>query len=189
MSDSTPHTKQRGSALVIIVTVAAVLVVIAAIAYVLLSKKDSKPSLGNVFHKTVTATTADEVKTLLTDARAGKYDAKCTYLLKSHESSLYIKGDKKMRIDTVIDDKPGHFLGLDDSMYIWADGNPKGSILPLKNNKDSEYSPDSFANRVEEYHVKCESVASLSDSLFVPPSDVTFADFKAQGGSASSPAQ
>jgi len=181
------YLKQRGSALVILLSVAAVLVVAGAIVFVLMSKKDGDFSLASTFHRTITATTASEVRTLLTDAKAGKYDAKCTYLLKSVESTLYVKGDSKMRVDTAIADKPGHFVRIGDSMYVWADGNPKGSILPISDdNEDGEYTPDGFASKVEEYNVKCESVGHLSESLFTPPPNVTFTDFKIRSGAPSS---
>jgi hypothetical protein len=171
------HTEKnsRGSALVIALTVVAVLVIIGAIAYALLAKNGGS-SLKNLFHKTITATTADEVRTLLSDAKAGKYDVKCTYNIKSVESTLYIKGDDKMRVDTVITDKPGHVLRLDESVYLWAEGNPKGSRLPVTK-EDSDYTPDGFANKVEESKAKCQSVGSLDESLFAVPSDVEFEDF------------
>lgn len=179
--------EQRGSALVIILTVIAILVVLGGITYVLINNNKGSSGLTNTFHQTKTATTADEVKALLTDAKAGKYDAKCTYLLKTVESTLYVQGDSKMRVDTTIEDKPGHFVRLGDSVYIWADGNPKGSILPISDeNKDSEYTPDGFASRVDQYNIKCQSVGRLSDSLFAMPSDVTFTDFKARDAGASS---
>lgn len=184
MASYSHKNEQRGSALLILLAVAAVLVVAGAIAYLLLT---GKGSVGNVFHSTITATTPSEVKALLMDAKAGKYDAKCTYLLKSVENTLYMQGDAKMRVDTVIEDKPGHFVRLGDSVYIWADGNPKGSKLPISDkNKDSQYTPDGFASKVEEYDIKCESVGRLSDTLFTLPSDVTFTDFNSQLRSSSS---
>lgn len=176
------HRKQRGSALVIIVTIIILLAVSGAIIYVLLNKQkggsDALPSIG---FKAITAKTPDDVITLLKSAKAGSYDAKCTYTDKTTgEGTLYIKGDK-MRVDTTISQKPGHVLKLGDSTYIWADGQSEGSKFPVREeNKDSIYSSDNFAAKAQEDNVVCQSVANLRDSLFVLPKSVNFVDVNSQ---------
>lgn len=181
------NNRQSGSALVTILAVAAILAVLGAIVFMLVNKKDNEFSLANISHQSRTATTSEDVKALLTDVHAGKHDAKCTYLLKSIKSTLYIQGAKRMRVDTIIGDKPGHFVRMNDKMYMWADGNPKGTILPISDETiDNAYTPDGFASKVDEYKIKCESVGRLSESLFTPPSNVTFAEFKDQIRSSSS---
>lgn len=175
--------KQRGSALVIVLAITAVLATGGAIAYALISsnKDGGVVDLKSISHKTITATTSSEVKTLLTNAKAGDYDAKCTFTSESGDGTLYIKGPVGMRVDTTISDKPAHVLQHGDSVYIWADGQSEGSKFPMSDeNKDSQYSPDAFANKVDEYHIKCQSVARLSDSLFTLPPSVTFVDVNSQ---------
>ena len=176
------HDTQRGSVLVIILTVAVMLVVSGAIAYVLLSKKEGgTAALPSIGFKSITAKTPADVTTLLKSAKAGNYDAKCTYTDKTTgDGTIYVKGDK-MRVDTTISKKPGHVLKLDDSTYIWADGQSEGSKFPVRpENTDSVYSAESFASKAQEDNVSCQSVASLSNSLFTLPSNVNFVDVNSQ---------
>ena len=189
MASYSRQDKQRGSSLVIILAAAAVLVTGGAIAYVLLSKNSGGEgvNLSSIGHKTITASTADSVKALLTNAKAGDYDAKCTYTDESGNGTLYIKGSDTMRVDTTIKEKPAHVVRIKDAMYIWADGQTEGSKFPVTDtNGGSKYSPDSFATKVDKYHVKCESVAHLSESLFTLPKSVNFVDVNTQLNSYSS---
>lgn len=175
--------KQNGSAHMIFVAVAVLAVIVGAAAYVL---------TGGFGTKTITATTATEVKELIASAQAGEYDAKCTYSSKDADANgallattgtttLYVKGEKK-RIDATVSGQDSHFLQVDDSMYVWADGKDKGSKFPITK-KDGD-SADKFAENVEKYQITCES-ASLDDALFEQPSDVTFTEPKAQFESSS----
>lgn len=190
MTSYSRNDEQRGSAVVIALTVTAVVVTIGAIAFVLIANggKNNGIDLGKIGHKTITAATSEEVKVLLTSAKAGDYDAKCTYTDENGDSTIYISGAAKMRVDTTINEKPGHVLRLGDAGYVWADGQKEGSKLPFKSESStsSKYSPDTFASKVDQYHVKCESVAGLDDSLFTLPTDVTFVDVNSKLNSSSS---
>lgn len=179
---------QRGSAIVIALVVAAVVITAGAIGYVLFSKSQGRDvDLGALTHKTITADTSDEIKTLIQNVRNGDYDAKCTYSDDNGDSTLYLSGATKMRIDTTIEDKPGHIIRLDDAGYIWADSQSEGSKLPFTDEKkDSKYSPETFASKVDENNLKCQSVSKLSESLFTLPTDVNFVDVNTRFNSASS---
>lgn len=176
------HQSSRGSALVIILVVVGVIGIVGAVAYVLLSKNGG--GVANIFGSTKTATSPGDIKSLLTEAKAGKFDAKCTYTTSgndSADSAIYMSGAKRMRVDTPINGKPGHLVRIDNSAYLWADGESNGSKLPMNDKGDSgKYTPDEFSKKAKEYHMTCESVSSLSDSLFNLPSGVSFVDFNAQ---------
>ena len=184
MASYSRQDKQRGSALVIILTLVAILATAGAIVYVLLSSNDKGGGvdLGKIGQKTTTASTSDGVKALLTKAKAGEYDAKCTYTSESGDGTLYVSGAEKMRVDTTINDRPGHVLRLGGAGYIWADGQSEGSKLPFQSGSstDSKYSPETFASKVDKYHVRCESVGHLSESLFTLPKGVNFIDVNSQ---------
>lgn len=185
---SSKHQNSRGSGLVIILSIVAVIVIGGAVAYAFMARKNT--ATGSVISpappKTITATTPDGVKALLTDAMAGKYGAKCSYMTTANDSTstksmLYVKSAKKMRVDTPISDKPGHMLWLNDLVYIWADGDSKGSILPVTSSTQSKtYTPDGFSSKVKEYQATCQSVPAMDESLFEKPTNIEFIDFNAQ---------
>lgn len=173
--------KQTGSTHLIVLVVA-VLVIIGGIGAYL--------ATGG-FKKTVTATTPTEVKALLASARAGDYDAKCTYenkeadsdalIVATGPSTLYVSGADKMRMDTEVSGKNTHMMQLDDSMYMWADDNDKGSKFPITDSSDSA---NEFAEDAEKNQLKCES-ADLDASMFELPSNVTFTEPRTQFESSS----
>jgi len=186
---SQSHQSSRGSALVVILVVIGVVGIIGAVAYVLLNKNGG--GVGNIFGSTKTATSPGDIKSLLTEAKSGKFDAKCTYNTsggdKPADSTIYMSGAKKLRVDTPINGKPGHLIRIDDSAYLWADGDTNGSKLPITDKgESSKYTPDEFSKKAKDYRMTCESVSSLSDSLFNLPSGVSFVDFNAQLQSSSS---
>lgn len=186
---SSTHQNSRGSGLVIILSIVAVIAISGAVAYTFVTRgsnvKNTASSSAPATVKTVSATTPEEVKAILTDAMAGKYGAKCDYTTttadsKSTQSTLYIKDSKKMRVDTPISNKPGHMLWLGEAVYLWADGDSKGSILPVKDSSQSKtYTPDGFASKVKEYHATCQSDAHMDESLFTKPANIEFVDFNA----------
>lgn len=185
MASYSQNNRQRGSALVIILTIAVVLLTGGALAYVginQLNKEGKGIDVPLVGQKTITATTPETVKGLLTKAQAGEYDAKCTFTDDAgNQGTLYVEGEKKMRVDTTISDKPGHVLRLDDKVYIWADGQDEGSLFPMREDKaNSNYSAEKFADNVEKYKVTCKSVGSLDSSLFALPKGVNFVDVNEQ---------
>lgn len=173
----------RGSALVITLIVVGVVAIIGAVAYTLLSK-NGNGGVGNIFGSSKTATSPGDIKSLLTEAKAGKFDVKCTYTTTGNDSidsTIYMSGAKKLRVDTPINGKPGHLIRIDNSAYLWADGDSNGSKLPMTDKGEgSKYTPDEFSKKASDYKMKCESVSSLSDSLFSLPSGVSFVDFNAE---------
>lgn len=187
---SSKHHTTRGSVLVIILSIVAVVALSGAVAYTYIARNGNTSGGALVAPKTITATTPDGVKALLTNAMAGKYDAKCTYTTTSMinkndtkpvTSTLYIHSAKKMRVDTPISNKPGHMLWLGESVYIWTDGDSKGSILPITNDGNGKtYTPEGFSSKVKEYRATCQSVPQISESMFTKPSKVEFVDFNAQ---------
>ena len=183
-----PHSlksKQNGSALVIIL-VAVVIVAIAGVGVFIAKgssdKKDttSQQSSKTTPFKAITATNTADVKSLFSAAKAGTYDAKCSYTDDSGKNStIYVSGDK-MRVDTTINTKPGHMLVLASTAYIWADGDSKGSSLPVTKDSNSTGSTDKFADNVDKYKLSCQSTSRLDASLFKKPDSVTFTDFNSQ---------
>lgn len=175
------YQSSRGSALVIILVIVGVVGIVGAVAYVLLNNGGS---VGNIFGSTKTATSTGDIKSLLADAKAGKFDAKCTYTTSGSEptdSTIYMSGAKKMRVDTPINGKPGHLIRIDNSAYLWADGDSTGSKLPMTDKGEGgKYTPDEFSKKAKDYHMTCESVSSVKDSLFELPSDIKFVDFNAE---------
>jgi len=184
--------RSRGSAVIITLIIVVIVAIISAIVYVVLSKSRESGGTRNIFSKTITATTPDEIKALLTDAKAGKYDAKCTYTTTTteedaSESTIYIGGAKKMRVHTPINKQPRHLVRVDDVAYVWADGDNKGSKLPMADESETgTYTPNTLSSKAQEYHMKCNSVGDLDDSLFALPKDVTFTDFNAEYKSSAS---
>lgn len=181
------RSKQTGSAHAIILIAVVVLVLIGVGVYI--TQGNSKRTSNNTGQQTsvispfksTTATTSTDVKTMIKTARAGTYDVKCTYTDDSNNSStIHISGSDKMRIDTTINNSPGHMLWLDKTVYIWADGNDKGSTLPVKEGGSDSGSTDKFAENVDKYKMKCESTKNLDRSLFKLPTNVTFTDFNSQ---------
>jgi len=180
------NSKQNGSALVIVLVAVVLVAVVGAGVYI--TKGDSKKENGTspqnstaTPFKSITATNTADVKSLFSAAKAGTYDAKCSYTDDSGKNSaIYISGAEKMRIDTTIDNKSGHMLVLGKTAYIWAEGNAKGSTIPVTNSSNSSTSTDKFADNVEKYKLSCQSVSRLDASLFKQPTDVTFTDFNSQ---------
>ncbi len=203
MKRNSLNTKQSGAAHLIAI-VAVVVVLIGGIgAYVVLGgskDKDANPGQNTQQNDAASnfvatkAITPSEIKTLIAAVKAGTYDAKCTLdygeglpksqsaLTTTGPATLYLSGAKKMRLDATIESKPSHFMRVDTFVYLWADGNPKGSKIPVstKSSSSSASSADSFAKNAEKYKMKCESAASLDNALFTPPTNVTFTEYNNQ---------
>ena len=205
MSFNSLHTKQTGSALMIVVFIVVLAVIGGAGAYVATggfknqtddnTAKTGQQSTASNFRAT-TATTSADIKTMLAGAKAGDYDVKCTLnydnaadsnnslLSASGPSTLYVGGATKMRVDTTFKDKPGHFMMVGNAAYLWADGGKEGSKFPVTKSDDS--STTTFTKDAEKYDTKCQNLPKLDDSLFTLPQGVTFTDINSQFQSSSS---
>jgi hypothetical protein len=198
--------QQTGSAHLFLMVVVVLIIIGGIGAYVATGgfKKDSnssqnrhQTSAGDNFTVTKASTAAD-IKAMLAAAKAGDYDVQCTVdydkvpeasnalLPVSGKSTLYISGTARMRVDTTINHKPGHFMRLGKSVYLWADGAKQGSKIPVSTkSSSSSSSTDTFTKDAEKYDMQCQSVARLDDSLFVLPTGVTFTDLNSQFNSSS----
>lgn len=135
--------------------------------------------------KMMTATNATDIKSMINASRAGNYDVKCRYTDDSgNASTIYVTKDK-MRVDTTINKKAGHMIWLSDKAYIWADGDTKGSILPVTKDTDSSKQTDKFADNVDKYKMSCQNATHIDVTLFKVPTNISFTEFSTQSGSSS----
>lgn len=176
--------KQDGVAHLALLVVAILVVVGGIGAYILTkgSKKNDSNNPGTSQQSMMpftqkTANTPEEMKSMMTAARNGNYAAKCTFTDDSGNASyIYIAKDR-MRVDTTINKKAGHMVWTTDKAYIWADGDTKGSILPVTNESSSSQQTDKFADSAAKYKMSCQTQKQLDDSLFKIPTNVKFTDF------------
>lgn len=103
---------------------------------------------------------------------------KCVSSQEGQTSTIYMKGSQ-MRMDTMPVDAHGIYTA--DVMYTWS--GKQGMMMKMEDVKRmaGEQSPykqpsqeDVVAN-AQKYNTKCET-AMVDESMFIPPSDVTFQD-------------
>lgn len=121
----------------------------------------------------------------LADALVLGQSMKCTWSSDAGEGISYIKGDH-VRTESTVDGKTSYIVGDGECSYIWEDGTSQGmkfclSSLPTgldtmeTDTSNTETSEPFGADQQPDVDVNCEKT-SVSDDLFTPPSDVTFAN-------------
>lgn len=113
-----------------------------------------------------------------TAAKLGK-PIKCLYQVQDQNSVIYMKGSQ-MRIDTMPAD--AHAIYTEDRMYSWKGSQAMMIKMSDLNRLAAEQGTQFQAptsevvlSKAEEAKARC-SPAEVSESMFVPPSDLKFED-------------
>ncbi len=174
---------QSGNALVIGLIIAAVVIVGGGAVYFATKKSSNNNSNDHKATSSKSEETSNKqpasYKTLLANAKAGKYDVKCTYSQGKNTGTFYVRNDKKMRFETSTPKGMGYAIRLSNKTYVWNKGQSQGVLITdtsssTKNNE--KYSTEKYSKQPANYHLKCQIANNLSDSLFTPPSSVKFID-------------
>lgn len=174
-----------------IAAIVAGIVIIAGI-YFAMSKKSSDTQLNGDSNTSTENNESGGLFSSIKDAMQKGVVLKCEYTDEDGQSSIaYIKGDKvKSVISNPSDNSgPNNFLMLDNSMYMWSTSTNQGFVIKVDEqtmekskqqtqgleNADKATNTD-ILGTLETYKDRCKP-ATVSDSEFEKPSNVTFQDF------------
>ncbi len=127
-------------------------------------------------------TGGNNVFSSIKDAMSKSLSLKCEYQNVEGKSTTYVKGDKVRVITetTGAEAKIANLIFKDNKMWIWNNGEKEGFIFEIDEqsvDKEDELSgqtnKEELIEELEQYKDKC-STTIIQDSMFSPPSDVTF---------------
>lgn len=131
----------------------------------------------------------ESVFSSIKDALSKSVSLECTYTDESGRNSVtYIKGGA-IRSDFTAKDtaESGSMIMKDNKMYFWngktgmmMEFDPSAMMggTPTQNVTPGQQKPEDVIGALEQYKQYCKN-ATVSDSLFVPPTDVKFTDVSA----------
>lgn len=119
-------------------------------------------------------------------------DMKCTYTSTEEgapsSGTIYVSKDKGRGDFTVREDgktTTGHMIFDSTTSYIWMDGQTTGMKMAMNTSDAQANTSTQSVDPDKNYDYKCDSWRADA-SMFVPPSDVTFQEFKIPAVPASS---
>lgn len=128
--------------------------------------------------KTTETTKPEEKKTgvfeSIKDAMAKSLNVKCEYTTGTAKTVAYIKGNS-IRVDGVIGKTRTGSIMKDNKLWSWDVDKKEGVIMPLIANQNKQSSQEEIIKNLEQQKQFC-SVTVVSDSMFIPPTDVKFQD-------------
>ncbi len=158
-----------------IIIVIIVLVVIGAFVYFNNSSKQ-----GGSTEQVKTG--GNNVFSSIKDAMSKSLSLKCEYQSVEGKTITYVKGEK-VRVITETTGTEATIANLifkDNKMWIWNNGEKEGYIFEIDEQSASEQeempnqaNKEEVIDELEQYKDKC-SAAVVQDSMFNPPSDVSF---------------
>lgn len=163
------------------------LLIIAGGAYLSFQKGRTQPSQPSNFSQDQSQ--PGGVFESIRDALSKSLSLECTYKdERGVETKTYIKAGA-VRVDSKLENKGevnySQFILKDRKMYSWDPTTKKGMVFEIPavtpqvgssdQPPDGGFNQESFLQEIEKYKNSCKT-ASVSDSLFTAPSDVTFED-------------
>lgn len=119
----------------------------------------------------------------------GFKNAVCTYSDQESNGVIYIANEDRMRYNftsTNPEEPAGSMIMSDGTQYIWEDATKEGFMMRYNpedmrdeaTESEATSEDDESVDLDQEYNFNCEKW-SVDQSVFTPPSDVTFADMDA----------
>lgn len=107
-------------------------------------------------------------------------DKKCTYDKDSDSGTMYF-ADQMLRIDmqrkSGSKTKSGHVIVKESEQYVWYDAEKSGLKFKLpKKSSSVDTTTSGGVSPTAKYDFECSSW-SADESMFTPPSDISFTDF------------
>lgn len=175
----------------VVAAIAAGIVIVGGI-YFAMSKKSTDNQISGDSNTNTENTESGGLFSSIKDAMQKGVALKCEYTDEEGQSSIaYIKGDKVKSIISNPSDKsgPNNFLMLNNSMYMWSTSTNQGFVIKVDeqaiekskqqtqglDNADKATNTD-IVGTLETYKDRCKP-ATVADSEFEKPSNVTFQDF------------
>ncbi len=178
---------KNGSKTGVILLVVVLLILGGGAAFLLLSKNTASPTT-TTSGKVANPTTSTDTFSSIQEALAKSMSLQCDYTdTAGTKTTSYIKGGAiRSDIVTTSVSKGGtSIIVKDNTMYMWTGkegtkmtfdpASLTATVTPGAQQKTSTQKPGDVIDSLEKYKQSCKP-ATVSDSLFTPPSDVTFAD-------------
>lgn len=131
--------------------------------------------------------TENSLFTSIKDAMSKSLSLKCEYQVEGVKTTTYIKGGMVRVMTESADAETGNGNAIikDNKMWVWTEGDSEGFTLELVEEDfveepgteapSDQTSKEDVIEEIEKYKDSCSS-ATVADSMFTPPSDITFSD-------------
>ena len=112
------------------------------------------------------------------DAMNQSLSLQCDYSVAENKSTVFIKG-KMLRSETEAGGNKNFAIMKENKLWTWSDKEKSGLIIDLTDSQNpgsgSPKTGDQIIEDIEQYKDRCRQ-AIVSDSLFNPPTDISFQD-------------